>query len=94
MAGQTNRDRSSLHSHGYRSRCELRWNWAEAGYNVVALTFAVSADRRRRVRAIPLGLRAHRIASPETSILRGAVCDYLRTMQIARDLFRGERPCS
>jgi cephalosporin-C deacetylase len=29
------------------------------------------------------------IASPETSVLRGAVCDYLRTMQIAHDLFKG-----
>jgi cephalosporin-C deacetylase len=29
------------------------------------------------------------IESPETSVLRGAVCDYGRTMQLARDLFAG-----
>ena len=55
-----------------------------------ALTFAVSADRLPPRPRNPAGATCSPgIASPETSILRGAVCDYLRTMQIARDLFKG-----
>jgi cephalosporin-C deacetylase len=79
-----------VHSHGYRSRCELRWTWAEAGFNVVGIDIrgfgrsAAAAPAQSRWGYVLTG-----IASPETSILRGAVCDYLRTMQIAHDLFRG-----
>ena len=79
-----------VHSHGYCSRCELRWNWAKAGYNVAGIDIrgfgrsAAAAPAQFRWGYVLTG-----IASPETSILRGAVCDYLRTMQIARDLFRG-----
>ena len=78
-----------VHSHGYCSRCDIQWNWAEAGYNVVGIDIrgfgrsAAAAPARSRWGYVLTG-----IASPETSILRGAVCDYLRTMQIARDLFK------
>lgn len=79
-----------VHSHGYYSRCELRWNWAEAGYNVVGIDIrgfgrsAAAAPAQSRWGYVLTG-----IASPETSILRGAACDYLRTLQIARNLFKG-----
>ena len=61
---------------------------AEAGYNVVGIDIRGFG---RSAAAAPAqsgwGYVLTGIASPETSILRGAVCDYLRTMQIARDLF-------
>jgi cephalosporin-C deacetylase len=79
-----------VHSHGYCSQCDIQWNWAEAGYNVVGIDIrgfgrsAAAAPAQSRWGYVLTG-----IGSPETSILRGAVCDYLRTMQIARDLFKG-----
>ena len=78
-----------VHSHGYCSRCELRWKWAEAGYNVVGVDIrgfgrsAAAAPVQSRWGYVLTG-----IGSPERSILRGAVCDYLRTLQIARKLFK------
>jgi cephalosporin-C deacetylase len=79
-----------VHSHGYGSRCDIQWKWAEAGYNVVGIDIRGFG---RSEAAVPAhsrwGYVLTGIASPETSVLRGAVCDYLRTMQIARDLFKG-----
>ena len=79
-----------VHSHGYCSRCDIQWDWAQAGFNVVGIDIrgfgrsAAAAPAQSRWGYVLTG-----IASPETSVLRGAVCDYLRTMQIARDLFKG-----
>jgi cephalosporin-C deacetylase len=79
-----------VHSHGYRSQCEVQWKWAEAGYNVVGVDIRGFG---RSAAAVPApsrwGYVLTGIESPETSVLRGAVCDYGRTMQLARDLFAG-----
>ena len=78
-----------VHSHGYGSRCEIRWKWAEAGYNLVGVDIRGFGRSAAAVPAISRwGYVLTGLASPETSVLRGAVCDYLRTMQIARDLFK------
>ena len=64
-----------VHSHGYCSRCDIQWNWAEAGYNVVGIDIrgfgrsAAAAPAQSRWGYVLTG-----IASPETSVLRGAVC--------------------
>ena len=79
-----------VHSHGYGSRCDVQWKWAEQGFNVVGIDIRGFG---RSAAAVPVlsrwGYVLTGIASPETSILRGAVCDYLRAMNIARDLFAG-----
>ena len=80
-----------VHSHGYGSQCDIRWKWAEAGYNVVGIDIRGFG---RSAAAVPApsrwGYVLTGIESPETSVLRGAVCDYGRTMQLARDLFVGQ----
>lgn len=76
-----------VHSHGYGSQCDLHWHWAKRGYNVAGIDirgFGRSAAAATHSR---WGYVLTGIASPETSILRGAVCDYLRMMKVGRDLF-------
>ena len=79
-----------VHSHGYGAQCDIQRKWAEAGYNVVGIDIRGFG---RSETALPArsrwGYVLTGIESPESSVLRGAVCDYLRTMQIARDLFKG-----
>jgi cephalosporin-C deacetylase len=79
-----------VHSHGYGARCDIQRKWAKAGCNVVGIDIRGFG---RSDAAVPArsrwGYVLTGIESPETSVLRGAVCDYLRTMEIARDLFKG-----
>jgi cephalosporin-C deacetylase len=80
-----------VHSHGYHSQCEIQWKWADAGYNVAGIDVRGFG---RSAAAVPAtsrwGYVLTGIESPETSVLRGAVCDYARMMQLARDLFAGQ----
>ena len=79
-----------VHSHGYHSQCEIQWKWAEVGYNVVGIDIRGFG---RSAGAVPApsrwGYVLTGIESPETFVLRGAVCDYGRTMELACDLFAG-----
>jgi cephalosporin-C deacetylase len=76
-----------VHAHGYGSRCEIQWGWARAGLDVLGVDirgFGRSRD------ALPDrsdgGYVLTGIGSPETSVLRGAACDYLRAARIGRAL--------
>ena len=80
-----------VHSHGYGSQTDVHWPWAEQGADVLGIDirgFGMSAgavaDRSRS------GYVLTGIQSPETSILRAAVCDYARALQVGR-LLKGER---
>ena len=68
-----------------------QWKLAEAGYNAAGIDIRGFG---RSAAAVPApsrwGYVLTGIESPETSVLRGAVCDYGRTMQLARDLFAGQ----
>ena len=91
IAGQEHELRPLIvHSHGYGSGCDIQWKWAERGFNVVGIDIRGFG---RSAAAVPVlsrwGYVLTGIASPETSVLRGAVCDYLRAVHIARDLFAG-----
>ena len=79
-----------VHSHGYGGRCTPQWKWASAGYNVVGVD--VRGCGRSRMAAPELskwGYVLTGIQTPETSVLRGAVCDYARAVQVARQLCDG-----
>ena len=79
-----------VHAHGYRDRYEHRTDWARGGINVFgfdargfgrsAPAISVSAD----------GYLLTGIESPATSILRGAVADYIQAIRAARELLDGE----
>lgn len=77
-----------VHSHGYQSACRIMWPWAQAGLNIVGVDvrgFGRSTD------AVPLrskwGYMLTGIESPEKYVLRGAICDYIRAIQVGRKIF-------
>ena len=77
-----------IHSHGYGSACEVGWEWALAGFQVVGV------DIRGFGRSGPAfpspsrhGYILSGIETPETSVIRGAVCDYIRAVEAAAELF-------
>ena len=76
-----------IHAHGYGSSCTVQWDWARAGFNVVGI------DVRGFGRSKPALPKPSRwgyvlsgISTPETSVLRGAVCDYVRAAEIGQSL--------
>lgn len=78
-------------SHGYGGQCRARWDWARRGVNVFSVDirgFGISRD------ALPhpsrWGYVLTGIESPETSVIRLAVCDYMQSARVARGLL-GER---
>jgi cephalosporin-C deacetylase-like acetyl esterase len=73
-----------VHAHGYRSQAVPRLEWVRAGCHVLGFDIRGFG---RSVAAVPtpspagwLLTGAHR---PETSVLRGAVCDYVRATEVA-----------
>lgn len=76
-----------VHAHGYRSQAVPRVEWVRAGCHVLGFDIRGFG---RSVTAVPtpspagwLLTGAHR---PETSVLRGAVCDYVRATEVAAAL--------
>ena len=73
-----------VHAHGYRSQAEPRLEWVRAGCHV--LGFDVRGFGRS-VDAVPYpspaGWLLTGVRLPETSVLRGAVCDYVRATEVA-----------
>ena len=79
-----------IHSHGYGGQCRPRWDWARQGLNVLGVDirgFGISTD------ALPQpsrwGYVLTGIESPETSVIRLAVCDYMQAARVGRMLTTG-----
>ncbi|MFR9803562.1 acetylxylan esterase [Pseudonocardia sp. RS010] len=76
-----------VHAHGYRSQAVPRLEWVRAGCHV--LGFDVRGFGRS-VAALPSpapgGWLLTGARRPETSVLRGAVCDYVRATEVAAAL--------
>jgi cephalosporin-C deacetylase len=76
-----------VHSHGYGGGLDPMWRWARAGVNVVGVEargYGRSEDalsRRSRWGYVLTG-----IESPESYVLRGAVCDYMRAVEVGREM--------
>lgn len=76
-----------VHSHGYGGGFDPVWHWARAGVNVVGVQargYGRSGD------ALPSpsswGYVLTGIESPESHVLRGAVCDYMRAVEVGRGI--------
>lgn len=80
-----------IHTHGYIGQCDTMWPWAERGMHV--LGFDIRGKGRSR-NAIPRysndGFVLTGIESHHTSVLRGAVCDYVRAHEVALHLLDNE----
>ncbi|MBW3603613.1 MAG: acetylxylan esterase [Actinobacteria bacterium] len=76
-----------VHAHGYRAQVTPRVEWVRAGCHVLGFDirgFGRSVDAV--VSPSPDGWLLTGARRPETSVLRGAVCDYVRALQVASAL--------
>ena len=75
------------HSHGYGGGLDPMWRWAEAGVNVVGVE---ARGYGRSGEALPApsrwGYVLTGIESPEKYVLRGAVCDYIRAVEVGEEI--------
>ena len=79
-----------VHSHGYGSSCRIRRDWAEAGMHVVGVDIrGFGRSFESCPRQSPWGYILTGIDAPETSILRGGVCDYMRVIEVAQQILQG-----
>lgn len=78
-------------SHGYGSKCRPRWDWAARGVNVLAVDIrGFGLSRGALPNPSRWGYVVTGIESPETSVIRLAVCDYMQAGRVGR-LLLGER---
>lgn len=79
-----------VHAHGYNAQYDVMQRWAERGCHVLGF------DARGFGRSAPAcaiaaaGYVITGIESPHTSILRGAVCDYMQAAVVAHELLEGK----
>lgn len=76
-----------VYTHGYVGHCEVVWPWAKQGVSVFGIDIR-GYGRSKKALAHPstYGFALTGIESPETSVLRGAICDYIRGVEVAREL--------
>ncbi|MET0108298.1 MAG: acetylxylan esterase [Candidatus Thiodiazotropha sp.] len=76
-----------VYSHGYGSQCMPQWSWVSAGLNCFGVDirgFGRSHDALREYSHWGWVLTG--IQAPETSVIRGAVCDYIQGARVAEQL--------
>jgi cephalosporin-C deacetylase len=79
-----------VHGHGYGGQVTPQWSWARAGCNVVGVDVRGWGRSAAAVASpSPWGWVLTGCQSPERSVLRGAVCDYLRAVQVGHRLLAG-----
>jgi cephalosporin-C deacetylase len=74
-----------IHSHGYNSQYDVMLHWANTGCHVFGLDFR-GFGRSTGTRVVAGGYVLTGIDTPQTSILRGAVCDLLQGLKAANAL--------
>lgn len=76
-----------VHSHGYDSQCAPMWEWAHTGIDVLGVDVrGHGASAAALAEPSPSGYVLTGIESPESSVLRGAACDHVRALEVARAL--------
>ncbi len=75
-----------VHAHGYEDRYEHRIDWARRGLNVFGFDARGFGRSASAISISEDGYLLTGIESPDTSILRGAVADYLQAVRVAREL--------
>ena len=75
------------HSHGYEGELDPMWHWARAGVNVVGVEArGYGRSKDALPSPSPWGYVLTGIESPEEHVLRGAVCDYMRAVEVGREI--------
>jgi len=80
-----------VHAHGYRDDGpEIQMAWARGGLNVAGIDIrGYGRSRGACERQSPWGWVLTGLSAPETAILRGAVCDFLRAITLAKQHLDG-----
>jgi cephalosporin-C deacetylase-like acetyl esterase len=76
-----------IYSHGYGGQCRPRWDWAARGLNVFGVDIrGFGRSRAALPEPSPRGYVLTGIETPEASVLRTAVCDYMQAARVACSL--------
>jgi cephalosporin-C deacetylase len=77
-----------VHSHGYEGELDHTWHWARAGVNVLGVEARGYGNSEGALPySSPWGYVLTGIESPKQHVLRGAVCDYMRAVEVGSELF-------
>lgn len=79
-----------VHAHGYNDRFEILCDWAARGFNVLGFDARGFGRSASAVETSEDGYVLTGIEKPETSILRGAVADYLQAVRVGQELLNGQ----
>jgi len=81
-----------VYTHGYMGSCDILWSWAKQGASVFGVDIRGFGKSRNAINDIsPHGYVLTGVESETTSILRGAICDYIRAVQVARELLQNRQ---
>ena len=76
-----------VYTHGYAGQCEVMLDWAAEGMNIIGVDLrGMGRSKTSFPELSPFGYVLTGIESPQQSILRGVVCDFIRTYDIARNI--------
>lgn len=79
-----------VHAHGYNDRYRVMTEWARRGFSVFGFDVRGFGRSAASAAVAPDGYVLTGIESPEASILRGAVADYLQAVRTAKELRVGK----
>ena len=79
-----------VHAHGYQDRYAHRVDWAQRGLNVFGFDVRGFGRSASAIAVSKDGYLLTGVESPATSILRGAVADYLQAVRAAREVLDDE----
>ena len=76
-----------VYSHGYGNQCHPGWAWAKRGSNCMGVDIRGFGRSKEALEAPSRwGWVLTGIQSPETSVIRAAVCDYIQGARVAEQL--------
>lgn len=79
-----------IYSHGYGGHCSPRRDWAERGVNLLGVDIrGFGASATALAQTSRWGYVLTGIETPESSVLRRAVCDYLQAARVGQRLCHG-----
>ena len=80
-----------VYTHGYMGACNIEWSWARHGASVFGIDIRGYGQSKNAISSVSgLGYVLTGIESEKTSILRGAVCDFIRGIEVAHELLHNK----